>query len=452
MTRPFCEAARSHQNSISVVTQLRQSAASAKSMTARRKGKPTSMTTEKTRMANELVPAPSIELIRASNVPVLLARIRPQWQAKALIDRVRRLLDVDPSSACQRLLNAAIHDLREKVLISGIDIATEAAKQYKLPSITNHDDVENYPTAKLIDLAYRMGLLSRAEWRRICRCYEIRRDLEHEDDEYEADVQDCVYIFTTCIEVILSRDPIQLVKVTDFKDLIEQASAVVPDRVFLEDFRNAPQPRQEEILKFLISHALNKDIPDVVQQNAYTCITYLRPITQPAVAARIGDHLQNIAGRKIDARMARVAQAAGVFLYLRQAARLAFFEELFSNLERVGTRWTAYNDHGDLLSSLIEIGGLANCPDGIRRKILKWLVLTYIGEPGGITQYGNVRHVFYSNSAAPLITEIISRAAPVIRDELKALRDDRHVEQALCTDHISRRFEALVDLVETEIA
>src|ERR1700719_3480894 len=178
-------------------------------------------------MVNDLVPAPSVELIRASNVPALLTRIRPQWQAKALIDRVRRLLNVDPSSACQRLLNASIHDLREKILVSGIDIATEAAKQYKLPSVTNPDDVESYPTAKLIDLAYRMGLLSRAEWRRVCRCYEIRRDLEHEDDEYEAGIEDCVYIFTTCVEVILSRDPIQLVKVTDFKELIEQASAIV---------------------------------------------------------------------------------------------------------------------------------------------------------------------------------------------------------------------------------
>jgi hypothetical protein len=40
-----------------------------------------------------------------------------------------------------------------------------------------------------------MGLLPRPEWRRVTRCYEIRRDLEHEDDEYEATVEDCIYIF-----------------------------------------------------------------------------------------------------------------------------------------------------------------------------------------------------------------------------------------------------------------
>jgi len=177
-------------------------------------------------MSRELVPMPAVEMVRDANVPALLGKIRPQWQAKSLIGRVHRLLEVDPSSAGQRLFNASIHDLKEKVVIAGIDMAGEAARQNKLPPVTDAEDIENYPTAKLIDLAYRMGLLSRPEWRRVSRCYEIRRDLEHEDDEYEAGVEDCVYIFSTCVEVILSRDPIQLIKVTDFKEIIEQSTSI----------------------------------------------------------------------------------------------------------------------------------------------------------------------------------------------------------------------------------
>ena len=401
-------------------------------------------------MANELVPLPSVEIVRASNVPALLDRIRPSWQAKSLISRVRRLLDVDPSSACQRLLNAAIHDLREKVVIAGVDIAAEAARQHKLPPITNADDVDEYSTAKLIDLAYRMGLLSRPGWRRVCRCYEIRRDLEHEDDEYEAGIEDCVYIFNTCIEVILSRDPILLVKVTDFKDLIEQASSIIPDATLIEDYERAPRPRQDEILKFLISHALDKDVADVVQQNAYTCISYLRPQTRPGVLVSIGDYLQKQAGRTIDERMARVAQVSGVFAYLRQSARINFFQGVLEKMSKVGTRWTAHVHHGELLRSFKEYGGIAACPAGpVRGAILKWLMLTYVGTQGGRTMYGNVRHVFYSNSAAPLIREIIEESASVIRDELMELKEDRDINKALVTEHISRRFEALIDLVET---
>jgi hypothetical protein len=51
----------------------------------------------------------------------LLAAIRPEWQAKRLVQRVVALIPIDPSSACQRLLNAAIKDLQQKIVIAGIE-------------------------------------------------------------------------------------------------------------------------------------------------------------------------------------------------------------------------------------------------------------------------------------------------------------------------------------------
>ena len=188
---------------------------------------------------------------------------------------------------------------------------------------------------------------------------------------------------------------------------------------------------------------------DVVQQNAYTCISYVRPRTPDAVLARIGNHLQEIAGRTIDERMVRVARAAGVFAYLRRSARIDFFQGVLENMAEVGAHWTAHGHHGELLRSFQEYGALVDCPDEVRVPILKWLVLTYLGTRGGRTSYGNVRHVFYSNSAAPLIREIVEQSASAIRDELIALKDDRDIKKALATEHISRRFESLIDLVET---
>jgi len=124
------------------------------------------------------------EIVIASGANKLLNQIRPEWRAKGLIHRTIKLLPVDPSSACQRLLNATIHDLRQKILIAGLDIAKEVADRFKLPSIAKSEDItENYSTARIIDLAYRMGLLTRPEWRKIRRCYEIRGDLEHEDEQ-----------------------------------------------------------------------------------------------------------------------------------------------------------------------------------------------------------------------------------------------------------------------------
>jgi hypothetical protein len=397
-----------------------------------------------------LVPSPNVALIKAENVPSLLNQIRPQWQAKKLIERVRKLAEVDPSSACQRIFNAAVHDLREKIVIAGIDIANEAASQYKLPPVTKDEDIEDYSTSKLIDLAYRMGLLGRAEWRRVSRCYEIRRDLEHEDDEYEAGIEDLVYIFHTCVDVILSKDPIQLVKLTDFKDLVEQAQASIPDDVLLEDFASAPQPRQEQIGKFLLSTALDKSKPDLVQQNAYTALSYIAERLHPHVKTTLGTHLQEKVGRSLSDRQARVAHISGLMPYVRQTARSAFFDEVYNEMVRAGHHWQGFAQHGELLRSFEEYGGLGACPPAQKSKILTWLVLTYIGTPGGTTQFGNVRKVFYSNSAAPIIKGMIEDQGVAIAEQLNALRKEKFVKAAISNQDVARRFESLVDLVEDD--
>ncbi len=402
-------------------------------------------------MADELIPTPNAELVQASEVPALLTQIRPAWRAKNLINRVHTLLRVDPSSACQRLFNAAIHDLREKVTIVGVDLASDAAKQGSLPPISKPIDIENYPTAKLIDLAYGIGLLSRPEWRRLHRCYEIRRDLEHEDNEYEAGVEDCVYIFKTCIEAVLSRDPIHVLRVKEVRDIVEKSTAAAPSDELLEDYKMAPQPRQEEILKFLMSVALDKQQSDIVQQNSHAMILALEPLSADAVKLNIAGYLQAKIGRAgIDKRTARVAHALGVFPYLRQSQRADFFNQQLALMEQVGHHWTAFNQHGELLRGFKEYGAFAHAPPEQRKKILRWLVHLYIGEPGGRTSYGNVRNVFYSNSGAPIAAEIISEHAETIRGDLLSLKIDQDMSRKLGNTHLARRFENLVDLVSEE--
>jgi hypothetical protein len=231
-------------------------------------------------------PGAVVAISAVGEAPDLMHKIRPEWQAKNLIDRVRRILPVDPSSACQRLLNAAIRDLRDKILIVGVGIASEAAKTAKprLPPIDNAEDIESYSTANLIRLAYRIGLLNRAEWRKMTRVYDIRKDLEHEDAEYEASYEDVVYTFTTCIEAVLSKDPITLIEVSEVKQIISAAGPVTPDNSgLLTDFEHAPDQRQQEILHILVSTALSGAEVDLVRENAYLMLQQLSVLTRDNV-------------------------------------------------------------------------------------------------------------------------------------------------------------------------
>ncbi len=100
---------------------------------------------------NAIMVAANKEMAVASDVKGLLLQIRPEWQAKKLVQRVTKLLPIDPSSACQRLFNAAIHDIKKKILVAGIDIAKEAVASNRLPQINRPEDIEDYnPTTKVM--------------------------------------------------------------------------------------------------------------------------------------------------------------------------------------------------------------------------------------------------------------------------------------------------------------
>jgi hypothetical protein len=379
----------------------------------------------------------------------LMSLIRPAWRAKSLIQRVERLLAVDPSSACQRLLNAAFHDLKEKVIVAGLDIAKQAADQAKLPSVNKTEDVEAYSSDKLLDLAYEMGILSRPEWRRIKRCYEIRRDLEHEDDEYEAGVEDAVYIFKTCIEVVLSKDPVQLLRVTDVKEVVEQPQPFFPSEELLDGYAKAPDPRQLEILKFLAAYALKEDNADLVRQNAFKMLKYLQRATRNPAKLDLAKHLQERVGKQaLTLGLAKVANAAGVLPYLKESKRRDFFQGYCYCLNQIGYTWRNHLSHRQPLEELEDVGGFRHCPDGdVLKELLRWMTLCYIGTQGGRTSYGNIRPVFNGDIAAPIIERLVARGGERVLRVLKDLREDATVRQqmAWCKD-VAARYELLLDV------
>lgn len=278
-----------------------------------------------------IVPKADAEVSPAS-IKGMLEIIRPVWKGKGLIKRVERLLPVDPSSACQRLLNGAIYDLREKIVIIGIDIDKEVAKNHKLPPVEKDDDIlENYSTYNIIDLSYRIGILRRSEWRRMQRCYEIRKDLEHEDNEYEAVLEDCFYIFKSTIEVVLSQDPIELLRVTDAKQIVEEPQGITVSEELLQDYAHAPELRQKEILGFLVFTAKNDEQPDIVRENAYELLRHFKTTTRTPVVIEIAKDLEKKLGRNpIDLVTAKIGHAIGATAYFRRSKIKDYYNSILT--------------------------------------------------------------------------------------------------------------------------
>ena len=392
------------------------------------------------------------ELVTDSGLDGLLSKIRKEWQAKSLILRVTRLLPVDPSSACQRILNAALHDLREKIVIAGIDIAKEATSEHKLPSVTKAEDVlENYSSSNVLDLAYRIGILSRPDWRRMRRCYDIRRDLEHEDDEYEAEIEDVVYMFKSCIEIVLAQDPIQLLQVSDVEDVIQAPVPVTPTVDFLFDYKKAPDPRQKKIMELLVNTALNSEKPDITRQNSIEMLRLLQTRTHNTVKIELGRIIQNRIGRKpMKLAIAKVALASGVMPYLKQRQVEQFFSDFYKDqFDKIGYHWKQHSLHSDIFNDFDDVGGLKACPEGPRKKILLWLTLCYLGEPGGYGA-GIGRPVFYSNPGAPRVAQLFKETGSLILDDFKELKKNKRVKRACGNKYIARRYERLLDILEVK--
>jgi len=391
------------------------------------------------------------ELVKASGADDLLRLIRPEWRAKDLITRVKRLLTVDPSSACQRILNAAIHDLRKKIVTAGLDVAKEAASRFSLPSVTKTEDIiESYSTAHIIDLAYRMGLLSRSEWRRVRRAYDIRRDLEHEDEEYEAGAEDVLYVFKVSIELVLSKEPIELLRIDDVKEVVNSDEPARPAAQFLKDYQSAPEPRQFEIAAFLVTTAVNSKNADIVRQNAVELLTAFEPITKQEVKIDLGKLIQErfVKGR-LELVVGKVAAAAGVLRYLKQRDVAQLCEFLVKRLEDVGYHWKEFSQHGRFLDDIEDLGGLLVCPPEIRARLVRWMTLCYLGEPGEYGEWGRNRKVFYSDSAVRRIEPMLSAAGLVLKDALEAALNDKHARTAVKNLYIARRAEALRDLIDS---
>jgi hypothetical protein len=294
-----------------------------------------------------------------------------------------------------------------------------------------------------------MGILRRPEWRKISRCYEIRGDLEHEDAEYEAEIDDVIYIFKNCIEIVLSKDPVELIRVDDIKELVSAPENPIVSTEILEEFDKTPNPRQHEILEHLIHTALDSSKPDILRQNAMELLRQFRPLIKKQVLVDISSHLQEMYKKKpLNLLVAKVAYASGAFPYLKQRKVYDFFESFYNELDSIGHHWKQHDEHREPLENFEDVGGFMNCPTKPREKIVLWMVKCYIGERGGYGM-GQNRKVFYSNSAARRIEEMFKRAGPLIIEDFKNAKKNKDVKNVTKYIPIARRLEQLEDILST---
>ena len=96
-------------------------------------------------------------------------------------------------------------------------------------------------------------------------------------------------MFKTSIEAILSKEPVELLRIGDVQEVVNSDEPASPTAQFLKDYQSAPEPRQFEIAAFLVNTAINSKNADIVRQNAVELLRSFEPLTKQQVKSRLGN-------------------------------------------------------------------------------------------------------------------------------------------------------------------
>ncbi|WP_432181927.1 hypothetical protein [Streptomyces sp. NBC_00063] len=180
-----------------------------------------------------------------------------------------------------------------------------------------------------------------------------------------------MYTFATCIDAVLSKDPITLIEVREVKQIIEASGPITLDTRLLADFEHAPDQRQQEIVQVLVSTALSNSAADVVRENAYLVLQELRELTRNGVRLAVAKVLLDRLGRTaLDELTVRVAHAAGLLPYLHKGQRKDFFSKQLDKLNDIGHHWKQHEAHGPALRLFEDFGGLTEIPNEVKPGII----------------------------------------------------------------------------------
>jgi hypothetical protein len=109
-------------------------------------------------------------------------------------------------------------------------------------------------------------------------------------------------------------------------------------------------------------------------------------------------------------------------------------------LETIDFSFRQNKSHGKLFRLIREVGGIRFCPDEAIIPILRWLVLCYIGEPGGYGR-GKSRTVFFSNTGAPLAMEMMKNSGKNLKDYLNQIKNEDADVRRLMQDEFDQEFK-----------
>ena len=188
-----------------------------------------------------------------------------------------------------------------------------------------------------------------------------------------------------------------------------------------------------------------------MRSNCFTMLKRISPVALPAAKIGVASEVSKRLARGPGVlATAQVAVVSGTFPYLKKRQQRALIEHFTSRFSEIKPAWRNHGEPGELLDDFEAVGGFSVCPDPAIRRIVRWMIRAYVGEPGGYGTFGRGRAVFYSNTAARRIEKLLRAAPPSVKGDVAAISREAGVQALARIQEQRDRLGVLEELTSSE--
>lgn len=332
-----------------------------------------------------------------------LTNVRDEFSDNKYIQEARRVLTAGGlRSTIGSYWNAVVDDLRRKVIHRSIDLFNKAVSPKK--EIKTYEDFQNHLTDyELIDGAFQIGAIGWEAKKLLHQARETRNIFDGHPDSSDPTLFKVFDMISDCNRYVLSQPyPIPIIDVNEYVLTMDNDGYNKSSIAVEQAFSDLPDIYKKQISNTLFTLYIGDNASTRLKSNIEFSYPILWKVISKEIRQGIGkrfDKLMVEGNSIITDKASQLFSLIDGFRYVSIATRRIIYDPLLTELEENLDNWS---EEGKVVKELQQLG--SNIPEDLINRFVTAITLTYVGYKGNSYSYS--RTSFYSNSAAPKISEM----------------------------------------------
>lgn len=340
--------------------------------------------------------------------------------------------------------NAVVDDLRQKVMHRSIDLFNKEINPKR--EIKTYEDFQNYITDfDLIDGAYKIGVLSWEAHKLLHQARETRNIFDGHPDSSDPTLFKVFNLIADCNRYILSQDyPLTIIDVNQYILTMDTDSYNKHEIAVEQAFTDLPHIYKNEMANRLFTLYIGDNASTRLKSNIEYSYPILWKVIPKEIRQQIGkryDKLLIEGNGDVISKANDILSIVEGLRYVSKASRNILFNPVIGELEDNLDNW---GEEGRIIQKLQRFG--STIPSELIDRFVAAITLSYVGYKGGSGQYA--RTTFYSNAAAPRISEMFEKFDNTSADSfVETIKTNKTLKSRIRTSAQLNRLRTLGDIL-----